>query len=127
MKIEVRLFASLGKYLPDNKIGDPCFMGIEPEETVGHILTRLKVPTDLPKVIIINGRRGSAENILYFRWSGAISFRFHAGSGRGYFAHGGQSGHIKKRDHLLGKKRKRTDWPGLCHNVPVHGQKTLEV
>lgn len=65
MKIEVRLFASLGEYLPDHKIGDPCFMEVKPEATVGHILARLKVPTDIPKMIFINGRRGSAENMVY--------------------------------------------------------------
>ncbi|MBW1852979.1 MAG: MoaD/ThiS family protein, partial [Deltaproteobacteria bacterium] len=50
MKIEVRLFASLGAYLPDHKIGDPSFIEVKPEATVGHILDRLKVPTDIPKM-----------------------------------------------------------------------------
>jgi molybdopterin synthase sulfur carrier subunit len=55
MKIDFRLFASLSRYLPEQRTGNLCTMEIPDGTTIGELLQRLGVPADVRKIIIVNG------------------------------------------------------------------------
>ncbi|HSR11836.1 MAG TPA: MoaD/ThiS family protein [Thermodesulfobacteriota bacterium] len=64
MTIEVRLYASLGRYLPPEAEGNSCILEIEPETTVRDVLRNLNVPLDSPKVIFLNGVHADGGEVL---------------------------------------------------------------
>ncbi|MBW2053504.1 MAG: MoaD/ThiS family protein [Deltaproteobacteria bacterium] len=64
MRIEVNLFASLRKYLPENNHGEPVFLDVDQGTTVGQLLDRFNVPAEIPKIIFINGLTAKAESAL---------------------------------------------------------------
>ena len=59
-KIQVKLYATLRKFLPD----DSNEMDVEPGTSVRDLLKRLGIPDTEAKLIFINGRRGSIDTIL---------------------------------------------------------------
>ena len=59
-KIQVKLYATLRKFLPD----DSNEMDIDPGTSVRDLLKRLGIPDTEAKLIFINGRRGSIDTIL---------------------------------------------------------------
>jgi molybdopterin synthase sulfur carrier subunit len=65
MKIELRLFASLTRYLPE--AGASAFSNtVEVEEgiTVEALMDRLGIPREQPKIIFVNGRHAQPTHIL---------------------------------------------------------------
>lgn len=65
MKIELRLFASLARYMP----GETCsngdrIMEVAEGSTIIDILRRLEVPLDKVRVIFLNGLHATGEEIL---------------------------------------------------------------
>ncbi len=58
--IQIKLFATLTKHLPDNADAHP----IEPGATVRPILEKLGVPLEQAKLIFIDGKRGSLDSVL---------------------------------------------------------------
>jgi sulfur carrier protein len=64
MEIEVKLFATLRDYLPKGSSRFSCTMGIDGFTRVQDILSRLKIPEKIPKIILINGVHGKKEQIL---------------------------------------------------------------
>ena len=65
MKIEMNLFASLARYMPD-KTSSHGHRVMETEDgtTIVEILKRLDVPLDKVKVIFLNGVHAKGEEIL---------------------------------------------------------------
>jgi sulfur carrier protein ThiS len=65
MKIELRLFASLARYMPVKTCsnGDQT-MEIAEGTTIIDILRRLEVPLDKVRVIFLNGLHATGEEIL---------------------------------------------------------------
>lgn len=65
LKIQLRLFASLAGYLPDQNTGGP-FNTLEIEEgtTIWDILNRLRVPSEIPKIIFLNGIHADETTVL---------------------------------------------------------------
>jgi hypothetical protein len=61
LHIELRLFASLKKFSPDNTDRFP----ISPGETVGEVLGRLKVPLDEVKLVFLDGVKGEIASVLH--------------------------------------------------------------
>ncbi len=61
MKIEVKLFASLGRFNNDPLLRDGGFMVWEGAATVGDILDRLAVPRAEVKLVFINGRHAAMD------------------------------------------------------------------
>ena len=59
-KIQVKLYATLRKFLPD----DNNEMDVEPGVSVRDLLKQLGIPDTEAKLIFINGRRGSIDTIL---------------------------------------------------------------
>ncbi len=59
--IQIKVFATLQKYTPDNAENYP----IEPGGAVRAFVEQLGVPADQTKLIFIDGRRGSLDSILH--------------------------------------------------------------
>ena len=64
MDIEVKLFATLRDYLPKGSSRFSCKMEVDGYTRVQDILERLKIPEDIPKIILINGVHGKKEQSL---------------------------------------------------------------
>jgi len=64
MEIEVKLFATLREYLPKGSSRFSCKMEIDGPIRIQDILSRLKLPEEIPKIILINGVHGKKEQIL---------------------------------------------------------------
>ena len=64
MEIEVKLFATLRDYLPKGSSRFSCRMEIDGSTRVRDILSRLKIPEQIPKIILINGVHGKKEQTL---------------------------------------------------------------
>jgi molybdopterin converting factor small subunit len=64
MQIEVKLFATLRDYLPKGSSRFSCKMEVDDATRVQDILSRLKIPEEMPKIILINGIHGKREQAL---------------------------------------------------------------
>ena len=64
MEIEVKLFATLRDYLPKGSDRFSCKMEIDGHTRVQDILTKLKIPEEIPKIILINGIHGKKDQLL---------------------------------------------------------------
>jgi sulfur-carrier protein len=64
MQIEVKLFATLRDYLPKGSSRFSCKMEGDDSTRVQDILSRLKIPEEMPKIILINGVHGKKEQVL---------------------------------------------------------------
>ena len=64
MEIEVKLFATLRDYLPKGSSQFSCKMKIDGSTRIQDILSRLKLPEETPKIILVNGVHGKKEQIL---------------------------------------------------------------
>ena len=64
MQIEVKLFATLRDYLPKGSSRFSCKMEVDGSTRVQDILSRLKIPEEMPKIILINGIHGKREQTL---------------------------------------------------------------
>ncbi len=65
MKIQLNLFASLTKFLPEPK--DSAFsnlMEIEEGTTIEALLDQLKIPREQPKIIFLNGLHAEETKVL---------------------------------------------------------------
>jgi sulfur-carrier protein len=58
--IELKLFASLSQYRPDQGERLP----IEPGQSIGEILNAIGVPPEKAKLIFVNGLKGNLDTIL---------------------------------------------------------------
>lgn len=63
MRVELRLFASLRRYLPDND-GSNSIMEVGEGTTIQGLLDRLDIPPDIPKLIFLNGTHARADTVL---------------------------------------------------------------
>jgi molybdopterin synthase sulfur carrier subunit len=65
MKIEMRLYASLTRYMPEQKLGSRVqVMEISEGTTIGEVLQRMNVPTKAVKLIFVNGVRAQIDQDL---------------------------------------------------------------
>ena len=64
MKVEVCLFATLGRYLPPGVSGDRVTLEVPDRTTVGQVMTLLHIPDDLDRLQVVNGRDAVPEHIL---------------------------------------------------------------
>ncbi len=62
MKIEVKLFASLGRYNHHPLLRDGGFMVWDGAGTVGDIVDRLAVPRAEIKLVFLNGRHAGMDS-----------------------------------------------------------------
>ncbi len=64
MEIEVKLFATLRDYLPKGSTRFSCKVEIDGQTRIQDILTKLKLPEELPKIILVNGIHGKRDQVL---------------------------------------------------------------
>ena len=65
MKIELNLYASLARYMPDQEGGDePAKTEIGEGTTVSQLLETLDVPTNRIKIIFLNGTHANGDEVL---------------------------------------------------------------
>ncbi|RJR49251.1 MAG: MoaD/ThiS family protein [Desulfobacteraceae bacterium] len=64
MKVELRLYASLGKYMPEQRSGPSESMEVAEGSTIRAVLERLNVPLDSVKIIFLNGLHASGDEAL---------------------------------------------------------------
>jgi molybdopterin converting factor small subunit len=64
MKIEVKLFANFRDYLPEGSDRFSCMFTLNPSGRVSDVLEKLGIPTDHPKIILINGVHGKEDHSL---------------------------------------------------------------
>ena len=64
MEIEVKLFATLRDYLPKGSDRFSCRLEIDGTMRIRDILARLKIPEDIPKIILLNGIHGKEDQVL---------------------------------------------------------------
>ena len=65
MKIEIKLYASLARYMPDQEGGDESSkIAIREGTTVSQLLENLKVPPNRIKIIFLNGTHASGDEVL---------------------------------------------------------------
>lgn len=55
MQVNIRVFATLRRYVPDLGIGQPLEMDVEPGTTLADIQERLGLPENEVKVVMRNG------------------------------------------------------------------------
>lgn len=64
MKIEIRLFASLARFMPDKNIKKPCAIEIMEGTTIMDVLKSMEVPEDDVKLIFLNGIHATGDRVL---------------------------------------------------------------
>ena len=64
MEIEVKLFATLRDYIPKGSDAFSCKVKVNPTNTVRDILKKLKIPDEIPKIILVNGVHTNLEGVL---------------------------------------------------------------
>lgn len=64
MEVEVKLFATLRDYLPKGSDRFSCKIEIDGNTRVKDIISKLKIPEDIPKIILINGIHAKNDQIL---------------------------------------------------------------
>lgn len=64
MEVEVKLFATLRDYLPKGSGRFSCKLEIDGQARVQEILTKLNIPEEIPKIILVNGVHGKKDQVL---------------------------------------------------------------
>lgn len=66
MEIEVKLFATLRDYLPKGSGQFSCKVEMDSTDTVRDVLEKLKIPKEMPKIILVNGVHSNLDRVLKF-------------------------------------------------------------
>jgi molybdopterin converting factor small subunit len=64
VKLEVRLFATLGSYLPEGAQGDGAIMAFPAGTTVDDVVRALGIPSHLPFMTVVNGHEVDPGQVL---------------------------------------------------------------
>jgi molybdopterin converting factor small subunit len=64
MEIEVKLFATLRDYLPPGSSRFSCRLEVVDATRVEEVITRLGIPEDTPKIILVNGIHAGKDHPL---------------------------------------------------------------
>ena len=64
MQVKVKLFATLRDYLPKDSDGKSCMVAADEQTTIEQIISKLNIPGDIPKIILVNGRNGSLTQTI---------------------------------------------------------------
>ena len=64
MKIEVRLFATLAAYLPDESDGRSAPLEVDAGSTVADAVRLLGIPDDMPFIVMVDGRDAALDRPL---------------------------------------------------------------
>jgi sulfur carrier protein ThiS len=64
MNVQLKLFATLRRYLPDGAVGNRCQVEAPKDTRVRDLLARFGVPEKESLVILVNGRDAPADCVL---------------------------------------------------------------
>jgi len=65
MEIEIRLYATLRRYCPELKVGEPLFLNLDEGTTVKRVLEEmLTIPTGVVKTVFVNGIYREVDHVL---------------------------------------------------------------
>lgn len=64
MQVEVHLTATLRRFLPAGTLGDHVRLDLPPGTTVGQVVHSLRVPDDLERLTVVNGRDAGPDQVL---------------------------------------------------------------
>jgi molybdopterin converting factor small subunit len=64
MNIKLKLFATFREYLPEGNDGHASVLELIAGTKVDNVLDQLKLPKDIPKIILINGIQKTADETL---------------------------------------------------------------
>jgi len=62
--VEVHLTATLRRFLPPGTPGDHVRLDVSPGTTVGQVVHSLRVPDDLERLTVVNGRDAGPDHVL---------------------------------------------------------------
>jgi len=65
MKIKVRLFTKLADYVPEHQAGKTFEIELPEYGNVTSLITRLHIPAEEAKIIMVNGRARPPERVLH--------------------------------------------------------------
>ncbi len=64
MRVDLYLYASFKKFLPEDSRDNFCSVDVEEGTTVKDLLGRVQIPFNAPKVIFLNGRHAKGDELL---------------------------------------------------------------
>ena len=64
MKAEIRLFANFRDFLPPGSTSFSFTTSFEGKKTVSQVIEELKLPDDIPRIIIVNGLHSEEDHVL---------------------------------------------------------------
>ena len=64
MKVEIALYATLSKYLPPDAQNRKAVIEVKDGATVREVMTQLGIPSDLPNILLVNGRQAPESTVL---------------------------------------------------------------
>lgn len=64
MRIQVALYATLSKYLPPDAQNRKAVITVKDGATVREVMHHLGIPSDLPNILLVNGRQAPEETVL---------------------------------------------------------------
>jgi molybdopterin converting factor small subunit len=64
VQVDVHLTATLRRFLPPGKAGDHVRLDVPPGTTVGQVVHSLRVPADLERLTVVNGRDAGPDHVL---------------------------------------------------------------
>ena len=64
MNIELHLYATLAKYLPEDATSKTAMIAMAPGKTVQELISGLGIPENTVKLIFINGVHGKTDTVL---------------------------------------------------------------
>ena len=64
LKVELNLYASLKRYLPEKSRGNSCSLEVEEGIRVRELLARMGVPPEAPKFVFLNGVHAAGDEVL---------------------------------------------------------------
>ncbi|MFQ6041801.1 MAG: MoaD/ThiS family protein [Candidatus Poribacteria bacterium] len=64
MNIQIKLFASLAKFLPEGAKGKRALLSVPEEITIRGVLGQLSIPAKMAQLIMVNGVRRGLDYVL---------------------------------------------------------------
>ncbi|GBD26072.1 hypothetical protein HRbin30_01399 [bacterium HR30] len=61
MRVQVRLHASLRKYLPPDALDDTVVVELKPGATVADAIAALRIPPNHAKIAVVDGKQSDLE------------------------------------------------------------------
>jgi sulfur carrier protein ThiS len=64
IQVEIRLYATLSRYRPELKVGEPLPLRIKEKATLKEALIKLGIPPETIQLSLVNGRLQPLDHVL---------------------------------------------------------------